>query len=518
MDVKKIRREFPLLEENSKHRQYIYFDNACQSLRPRPVIDAITAYYRDWSACGGRSNHQLSTEVPNRVASARQSLARLINAASEKEIIFTRNTTEGINLVANALALEPGDVVLVSDKEHNSNLIPWQVAAKKRGILLKIIPSAPDETFSLANFESLLDSRVKLVSIGWTSNLDGVSVPASEIVKKAHQKGALVLLDAAQAAPHQKINVRGLDIDFLAFSGHKMLGPSGSGVLYGKLSLLEKLDPFLKALPAFLSITVGQQPLEVIDDRKDILQEPLVSEPDDVALLFACSLPVIVEVRHQTNELVLQFLVLFDELSHPLFRRELDRCGIRILFRGLGLPAHLLPARLGRLGCLLNDLTFFVRFLPHLLDLFPLQKRPLLFPGLAVFLSASFRVLHHLALPPNPLSGVLPEGSGARQLSFHLFELCPHDLGRRRTDVDPHSEAVIAHRALARTGSRRRRSPPRLAFRAGRGRGRGADRDRPPPDRPLDTAPARRIWKALTGACHADRDPLRLDGGHLPRP
>ena len=245
MDVKKIRREFPLLEENSKHRQYIYFDNACQSLRPRPVIDAIMAYYRDWSACGGRSNHQLSTEVTNRVASARQSLARLINAASEKEIIFTRNTTEGINLVANALALEPGDVVLVSDKEHNSNLIPWQVAAKKRGILLKIIPSAPDETFSLANFESLLDSRVKLVSIGWTSNLDGVSVPAAEIIKKAHQVGALVLLDAAQAAPHQKINVRGLDIDFLAFSGHKMLGPSGSGVLYGKLSLLDKLDPFL---------------------------------------------------------------------------------------------------------------------------------------------------------------------------------------------------------------------------------------------------------------------------------
>ena len=245
MDVKKIRREFPLIEENSKHKQYIYFDNACQSLRPRSVIDAITTYYRDWSACGGRSNHQLSTEVTNRVAAARQSLAKLINAAKEEEIIFTRNTTEGINLVANALALQPGDVVLISDKEHNSNLIPWQVAAKNRGILLKIIPSAADETFSLANFEALLDGRVKLVSVGWTSNLDGVSLPVAEIIKKAHQKGALVLLDAAQAAPHQKINVRGLDVDFLAFSGHKMLGPSGTGVLYGKLSLLEKLNPFL---------------------------------------------------------------------------------------------------------------------------------------------------------------------------------------------------------------------------------------------------------------------------------
>ena len=245
MDVKKIRREFPLIEENSKHKQYIYFDNACQSLRPRAVIEAVTTYYRDWSACAGRSNHQLSSAVTKGVSEARQAVAKLINAGREEEIIFTRNTTEGINLVANSLELQAGDVVLISDKEHNSNLIPWQMAAKNRGIVLKIIPSTPEETFSLANFENLLDGRVKLVALGWTSNLDGVSVPAGEIIKKAHQKGALVLLDAAQAAPHQKVNVRGLDVDFLAFSGHKMLGPSGTGVLYGKYSLLEKLSPFL---------------------------------------------------------------------------------------------------------------------------------------------------------------------------------------------------------------------------------------------------------------------------------
>jgi len=136
-------------------------------------------------------------------------------------------------------------VVLIGDKEHNSNLIPWQMAARRRGITLKIIPSTADETFSLANFTALLDGRVKLVALGWTSNLDGVSIPAAEIIKQAHRQGALVLLDAAQSAPHQKINVRGLDADFLALSGHKMLGPSGTGVLYGKLSLLEKLDPFL---------------------------------------------------------------------------------------------------------------------------------------------------------------------------------------------------------------------------------------------------------------------------------
>lgn len=245
MDVKKLRREFPLLEESSRHKPYIYFDNACQSLRPRSVIDAVQQYYMDWSACGGRSNHQLSTAVTNRTTQARQAVAKLINAASEKEIIFTRNTTEGINLVANSLALQPGDVVLITDKEHNSNLVPWQAAARRRGITLRVVPSLEDNSFSMQNFTTLLDKNVKLVSVGWTSNLDGLTLPAAEIIKKAHQVGALVLLDAAQAAPHQKINVRSLDVDFLAFSGHKMLGPSGMGVLYGKLSLLEKLDPFL---------------------------------------------------------------------------------------------------------------------------------------------------------------------------------------------------------------------------------------------------------------------------------
>jgi len=172
-------------------------------------------------------------------------VAKFLNASRKEEIVFTRNTTEGINLVANSLNLQKDDVVLISDKEHNSNLVPWQVAARKKGIVVKRIPSKDDNTFNMAAYEGILDKKVKLVSLGSTSNLDGVSIPAAEIIKRAHAAGALVLLDAAQTAPHQRINLKALDVDFLALSGHKMLGPSGTGVLFGKYRLLEELEPFL---------------------------------------------------------------------------------------------------------------------------------------------------------------------------------------------------------------------------------------------------------------------------------
>jgi cysteine desulfurase/selenocysteine lyase len=209
------------------------------------VVEAMSQYYLKSSACSGRSMHALAAEVTRATDQARVTLAKFLGAAKKEEIVFTRNTTEGINLVANSLGLQRGDVVLISDKEHNSNLIPWQVLAKKQGVVVKILPSRADNTFDLPAFEQMLDRTVKLVSFGYTSNLDGVTIPAAEVIKKAHQAGALVLLDAAQTVPHLKINAKALDVDFLALSGHKMLGPSGMGVLYGKYALLERMEPFL---------------------------------------------------------------------------------------------------------------------------------------------------------------------------------------------------------------------------------------------------------------------------------
>lgn len=233
MNAEKIREDFPILQK------VIYLDNACQTLRPIQVIGKINEYYNEYPACGGRSYHKLGKKVDEEVKKARKIIQKFFNARRTEEIIFTRNTTEGINLIANSLGLQEGDVVLSSDKEHNSNLIPWQILAKK---------GTRHEIFEFGNieeFKSKLNPSVKLVATLHTSNLDGTTQPIEEMIKLAHKNRSLVLIDGAQSAPHRPIDFQKLDVDFFVCSGHKMMGPSGTGILYGKYALLEKLKPFI---------------------------------------------------------------------------------------------------------------------------------------------------------------------------------------------------------------------------------------------------------------------------------
>jgi cysteine desulfurase/selenocysteine lyase len=241
MNIQKIRQDFASLS-----REVSYFDNAWMSLRPKQVIAAVEEYYQKYPACGSRSLHRWGKIVTDKCEAARKLVADFINAKKPEEVVFVKNTTEGLNLVAHSLDFQPGDKVITTGKEHNSNLIPWQILVQEKKIEHLIVPSPKDGSFDLTEFTRLLEQdNVKLVSMVLTSNLDGTTIPAKKIIKLAHDKGVLVMLDAAQTVAHQPVDVRDLDVDFIAFSGHKMLGPTGVGVLYGKYRLLEKLKPFL---------------------------------------------------------------------------------------------------------------------------------------------------------------------------------------------------------------------------------------------------------------------------------
>ncbi|MDO8660631.1 MAG: cysteine desulfurase [Candidatus Woesearchaeota archaeon] len=232
LNPEKIRKDFPVLKKQ------IYFDNACMSLKPVQVMNKMNEYYSEYTACAGRSIHSWSRKVEEEVVKARKQVAHLINS-HENEIVFTRNTTEGINLVANSFSSK--DEVVISDKEHNSNLIPW---LKKKAKLI-VVPTNSDGTFNLDAYEKAITKNTRLVSITHTSNIDGVENPIKEIAQIAHNNGAVCLIDGAQGVPSKQVDVRKLGIDLLAFSGHKMLGPTGTGVLFGKKEVLKKLDQFI---------------------------------------------------------------------------------------------------------------------------------------------------------------------------------------------------------------------------------------------------------------------------------
>lgn len=250
LDLKAIRADFPSLhQEVHPGKRLVFLDSAASSQKPRQVIDAISAYYEHDHANVHRGIHVLSERATDAYESARDKVRDFINAASRREIIFTRNTTESVNLVAATWGranLHPGDVVVLSEMEHHSNLVPWQILAQEKGVSLRFVPVTDDGRLDQDAYAAFLrEEPVRLVSLVQVSNVLGTVNPVKDMIAQAHAAGALFMIDGAQSVPHLAVDVQALDVDFLAFSGHKMAGPTGIGVLYGKRDLLEAMPPYM---------------------------------------------------------------------------------------------------------------------------------------------------------------------------------------------------------------------------------------------------------------------------------
>ena len=247
MNTQAVRQDFPILNRQINGNPLIYFDNAATTQKPRQVIDAIVEYYTRHHGNVHRGVHTLSTEATELYETAREDTAKFINAKSPSEIVFVRGTTEAINLVAYSLGcsnLGRGDEVLVSLMEHHSNIVPWEILSKCKGFKLNYAKVHDDGTLDYEDFESKITSKTRIACLSHVSNVTGVINDVKRIAKVAHENGALMLVDGAQSVPHMKVDVQDMDMDFLAFSGHKMLAPTGIGVLYGKKAVLQKLSPF----------------------------------------------------------------------------------------------------------------------------------------------------------------------------------------------------------------------------------------------------------------------------------
>ena len=246
LDINKVRADFPILSRTVNGKPLVYFDNGATSQKPQIVIDAITKYYHEINANIHRGVHTLSQLATDAYEIARGKIQNHINAKFAHEVIFTSGTTHGINAVANGFAsiLKPGDEVLVSSLEHHSNIVPWQMLCEKTGAVLKVIPMNENGELIMAEYDKLLSNKTKIVTVNHISNALGTVNPVKYMIDKAHEFGAAILIDGAQAVPHLKPDVQALDCDFYVFSGHKMCGPTGTGILYGKEAWLNKLPPY----------------------------------------------------------------------------------------------------------------------------------------------------------------------------------------------------------------------------------------------------------------------------------
>ena len=247
LDINAIREEFPVLHQEVNGKPLVYFDNAATSQKPKRVIKALAEYYEQDNANIHRGIHTLAERATSNFEATRKNVAEFINSPEAEEIIFTKGTTESINLVAQSYGrknLKPGDEILISAMEHHSNIVPWQILCQQTGAVLKVIPINDSGEIIWEEFTALLNDKVRIVATNYISNTLGTINPVKDIVKKAHEYHAVTMIDAAQATPHKAIDIKDLNCDFLAFSGHKMFGPTGVGILYGKRHLLEKMDPY----------------------------------------------------------------------------------------------------------------------------------------------------------------------------------------------------------------------------------------------------------------------------------
>lgn len=247
ISVAEIRKQFPVLDQKVNGKPLIYLDNAATSQKPQVVIDAISNYYLQDNANIHRGIHTLAERATAGFEATRKAAAKFINAPEAEEVIITKGTTEGINLVAQSYGrkfFQPGDEIIISGMEHHSNIVPWQIVCKQTGAVLRVIPVTDSGELDMEVFDSLISEKTKFVSVVYISNALGTINPVQEIITKAHTVDAKVSIDCAQAAPHLQLDVQSLDCDFLALSAHKMYGPTGVGILYGKRSLLESMDPY----------------------------------------------------------------------------------------------------------------------------------------------------------------------------------------------------------------------------------------------------------------------------------
>ncbi|MFH1588946.1 MAG: cysteine desulfurase [archaeon] len=259
MNIEKIRKEFPILTRKIKGNKLVYLDNSATSQKPKQVIDAITDFYKNYNSNIHRGVHKLSEEATIAYEESHAKVAKFINAEFE-ETIFTRGTTESLNLLAQTLKyrLNKGDEILLTEMEHHSNIVPWQIIAKEKELKLKFVEVTKDGTLDLESFKSLISNKTKIVSVIHMSNVLGTINPVKELGEIAHKYGALFIVDAAQSIPHMKIDVKNLNCDFLAFSGHKMFGPTGIGVLYGKKYLLEEMPPYMTGGDMIKEVTLKE--------------------------------------------------------------------------------------------------------------------------------------------------------------------------------------------------------------------------------------------------------------------